>query len=300
MQNNQPPHGSCPHIGLNYDKATYSDFPASNNVCYHAEPKTTPIYTHQLEFCLTNNFEKCPIYIAPKGNPFPSHLQHQAEKKTNYRMILLLGFCFALIIFVFLVLNWLDPMPDTDAEKQSFLQSQTKFGTELPTSTIIVVNLKEPTITFTPPLIGTTVTTPTLFTPTSSPHRAATPTEEKIFRLENLIGENPKFIIHRVNEGESLPLFADLYDSSVEIIRALNYGLPDILWTDQILIIPLNLMNISDIPPFIAYEVEKSMTFNEIATDFAIPIEDLLHYNNVQGDYPLHQGEWILLPQFND
>jgi len=298
MRNNRSTHGSCPYIGLSYDKATFSNFPVSNNICYHCKPTATPIYTHQIEFCLTDKFEKCPIYDNPKGNPFPSYLQYQLEKKRNFRLIslaiLLIGF-----VFIFLWFNERGLEVDLNSTDHSHLLTKTYFETSLLTSPTITIFVK-PTNVFTTQSIVSNQTSPPHTIPIVASSPTMAPTEVKVFHLETIIGNDPQFIIHRVNEGESLPLFADAHGSNVETIRAVNFGIHDILWVDQILIIPINLNDSSNIPPFLAYEVEKSTTFLEIAKEFAIPIEDLLKYNNVQRDYPLKQADWILLPQIND
>jgi hypothetical protein len=55
---------------------------------------------------------------------------------------------------------------------------------------------------------------------------------------------------------------------------------------------------VSGIPSFIAFEIEEETTdFNQIADEFFIPFDDLLRYNNADGNYILHRGDWILIPQ---
>jgi len=154
----------------------------------------------------------------------------------------------------------------------------------------------EPTQT-TPSLTPSPQVTATRFTTTPS----STPTEVRSFALESIIGQDPQFIIHRTTEGESIPLFSVLYGSSEEAITTLNHDLPPVLLIDQIIVIPLNLTDPAGIPPFIAYEIlENSVTFNQIADEFSVPLEELLKYNNVNGEYRLQQGDWILIPQIGN
>ncbi len=53
---------------------------------------------------------------------------------------------------------------------------------------------------------------------------------------------------HRVAEGESLQVFANLYNTSVEAIRNVNYDLIAPLWIDWLVVIPMNTMDVSGIP----------------------------------------------------
>lgn len=301
MQKSQNPQASCPHLGLSNDQATFSNFPSVNNVCYHVKPIASPVLSHQHDYCLTKNYTKCRVYSSPADNPLPADLQYQADKGPKNRVLIILIFCFVLIIAILLGVFWDNIKPISETGVQSPITTQTINAVGLTITNTSTKTLEEATNTATP---ETTIVTPSL-TPspslTSSPSPSPSPTQETLFRLGNTIGENPQFIIHRTLEGESLPLFANIYQTSVEAIRAVNYNLPRILWTDQIVIIPLNQTDMSGIPLFIAYEVEEdSETFEQIADEFSVSLEDLLHYNNVQINYQLQQGDWILIPQINN
>jgi len=301
MNNNQTLNTSCPYLGLDYDKATYSNFPSINNACYHVQPIAIPALSHQHAYCLTKNFENCPIYTAPQGNSLPSDLQHQAEKKPKNRKRFIFVACIILIIAILLVVFWDKIKPITETSNKAPTTTQTLNAIGLTITNTNITSIEEATFTPTPELERAVVTPSPLPSPTSSPSASPSFTQETLFRLENTIGKDPQFIIHRVIEGESLPLFANMYQTSVEAIRAVNYDLPRILWTDQIVIIPLNQTDMSGIPQFIAYEiVENGITFEQIADEFAVPPEELLRYNNINKEFALQQGDWILIPQMGN
>jgi len=298
MKTNQITHASCPNLGLIYDRASYSSFPSIDNACYHVQPIKSPALTHQHEFCLTKKYAECPIYTAPVGIKLPEELQQQVEQKPKKKSILLLfGFIIILSIAILLGVYWKTIKTIWGRPSQTPTQSQTTTSTELTiTNTATITKTSTPTDSI-PSITPTQQVTATIITPSPS----LIPTEVRKFNLESVIGQNPQFMIHRVIEGESLQLYADLYDTSIEAIRAVNYKFPLILWIDQIVIIPLNLTDVSGIPPFTAYEiVENGITFEQISEEFSVPLEELLQYNSVNKDFVLQQGDWILVPQIGN
>jgi len=293
MKNNQTHQESCQYLGLSYDQATYSNFPSAENVCYHVQPPASPAFSHQNAYCLTNQYTACPVYTSPEGIRLPRELQHQPEKKTNKKILLVLGFCIVIILGILFGIYWNNNRATATISLFPSPTNASTIGSTAIRGTI--TRAATNTRTLTPTELSST---PTLQVSATQVTPSPTPTEVRDFRLDQAIGENPQFIIHRTIEGESLPLFANIYQTSVEAIRAVNYNLPRILWPDQIVIIPLNQTDMSGIPPLIAYEnPENGITFEQIAEDLDVPLEKLLQYNNINEEYPLQQGDWILIPQ---
>jgi len=298
MDNKQIEKLSCPYIGLRHDRATYSNFPSIDNVCYHAQPINSLAFSHQHEYCLTKTYTTCSVYASRKGIKLPEELQQTVEKKTgNKWMLIIFGICIILGIAIFLGVYWNNNKFTSGATLQTPTQSQTIEPPKVTfTNTSTTTRTVKPTQT-TPSLTTTSRATATFATSIPS----STPTEVRSFGLESVIGQDPQFIIHRTIEGESIPLFSVLYDSSEEAITAVNHDLPPVLLIDQIIVIPLNLTNPTGIPPFIAYEIlESSITFEQIANELSVPLEELLNYNNVNAGYTLQQGDWILIPQIGN
>ncbi|MEA3325750.1 MAG: LysM domain-containing protein [Chloroflexota bacterium] len=135
--------------------------------------------------------------------------------------------------------------------------------------------------------------------PSPTKQLTSTPTDVKpVLTLDIPIGSEYQFIIHRVKEGESLQIFADLYNTSVEAIRAVNYDLIAPLWIDWLVIIPVNTTDVEDIPTFEPYQVESDqITISELSKQLSTQLEDLLLYNNLDSEHVLYQGEWLLIPR---
>jgi len=288
---------SCPYLGLTLDKSTYADFPSVNNACFHAQNAPTPKFFHQRSYCLTNKYGDCPIYCAPQGSPFPKKFQQAPEKKDKINSILLLALLMLLIFALLFIFYWRHNRQFSEIHPPTPIKESSTFTeTSKVNKTITFTSTPSQTL-----MVSLPTPTRNIEASTRTPSPAPSATAILVFQLDTPIGKYPQFVIHRAIEGESLSLYANEYSTSVEAIRAVNFGLSRNLWIDEIVIIPLNRTDMAGIPPFIAYETDaEDTTFQKIAEDFSIPIEDLLRYNNAQADYPLYQGDWILIPQIGD
>ncbi|MDF1519289.1 MAG: hypothetical protein P1P73_02270 [Brevefilum sp.] len=95
-----------------------------------------------------------------------------------------------------------------------------------------------------------------------------------------------------------MQLFADQYVTIVESISAINYRIITPLWVDWLVIIPVNMIDVSGLPAFEAYQIlEDGITAKDLAEKFALSLEDFYFYNNIDLNHELHQGDWVLLPR---
>jgi len=135
--------------------------------------------------------------------------------------------------------------------------------------------------------------------PTLTIQLTLTPTYEKpVLALDTPIGDENQFIIHRVAEGESLQIFANLYNTSVEAIRNVNYDLIAPLWIDWLVVIPMNTTDVTGIPTFEPYQVESDqISISELSELLSTSIADIIKYNNLNTEHFLVQGDWLLIPK---
>lgn len=287
----------CPFLGLEHDQATYKDFPSSLNVCFHTKPEKTPALAHQRIYCLSENYTECPVFSAPKGNKMPGEIQYQQETKRG-RNRLLIGITAALILILIFLLGFLREIGWDFLKFER--QEQTPLSTTSRDSSLRQFTpTEEPLITAT---MATATITPTEIMPTSTqtpiPSPSPSATQRPIFALDTPIGADPQFIIHRALPGETLLLFANRYNTSVEAIYAVNLDLQQVLWVDQIVIIPMDRTDLSGIPAFTAYQIaEETTNLEEISDLFSVSLDDLVRFNHIGPRYLLTQGEWILIPQ---
>jgi LysM repeat protein len=143
-------------------------------------------------------------------------------------------------------------------------------------------------------------------TSTPTPYLTETPTQVSIKTsptpgplLETPFGSQPKFIIHQVANGESLILIAKRYGTTLEAIQAVNFFLPSPLWSGWLLVIPLNTIDVENLPAFEAYVVsEEDVNADQLAINLDTDLEALLYYNAISSaEDPLPPGRWLLIPR---
>jgi LysM repeat protein len=139
-------------------------------------------------------------------------------------------------------------------------------------------------------------------TPPSTPtlYRTATPTNTPS-QLEVLIGTDYKFVIHKVLTGEDLNQYATKYNTSVDAIKAVNYGQDPIPWVNTLLVIPVDFTDYSRLPSFVIYEVKREevgISVDDMAKRLRVSPLDLKYYNGwtSPGDRPL-VGDLLLVPR---
>jgi hypothetical protein len=281
---------NCPYIGLFGDPATFSDFPAEMNACHNVNKVGTPNLYHQRSYCLSPAFVDCPIYQNERGARLPKAIQFRSRglaiRTKRFRLYIGLGFIvLTLIVGLRSINKWLPSSsintPEETDNLQTFQETAETVTLEevsaaIPQDTAIATQ-PSPTATHTPP------------TPTSEP---------QILALDTPIGREYQFIIHRVAEGETLQIFADQYKTSVEAITAVNYDLISPLWISWLVIIPLDTLDVSNLPAFEAHLVQQqSISLGELAPQLSASLDDLAFYNNINMDEIINEGEWLLVPR---
>lgn len=81
----------CPHLGIVDDPSTCLSFPSPVNACHYCSPRTTPDLKHQGDFCLTSNFQNCPIFQRNTGEKFPKDLAYNDAGRSNTQKIISLS-----------------------------------------------------------------------------------------------------------------------------------------------------------------------------------------------------------------
>ncbi len=119
-------------------------------------------------------------------------------------------------------------------------------------------------------------------------------------RLDQPIGSDYKFVIHKVLNGENLNQYASWYKTSIEAILAVNYDLKTPVWVDELVIIPVGFTNVYGLPAFEAYEVPRAdISLDVLALSFAVSLKDLRYYNAIGMEESLQIGDWLLIPHPN-
>jgi hypothetical protein len=131
-------------------------------------------------------------------------------------------------------------------------------------------------------------------------YQTATPSSTPS-QLEVPIGTDYKFVIHKVQTGESFESLAAKYNTSAEAIVAVNHGQGPTAWVDALLIIPLGFTDTTKLPGFVIYQVkpeQRGISVENMAKSLRVNPLDLKYYNGWTdpGDRPL-VGDLLLVPR---
>ncbi len=285
----------CPHLALKDDVESYAAFPSTINVCNYGHYSATPKISHQRSFCLSQYYKNCKVFKSEETQKFPKEIKYKSHLWLGYRKINLFlgvfGICLFLIIITIIFRkgfgNQLVGFVGFQTQ-MNMSSSTTEDDRVVLTNSIQMTEIDETEIN----------SQSTQALPTKSPE-ILTPTKiDPILTLDTPIGGEYKFIIHRVLEGESLQYYSDLFGTTPEAILLVNDNLVTPLWVDWIVIIPVNLDDTASVPAFIGYQVEEEeISAIALAKKLSIPVEGLIFYNDIDEEYILHKGEWLLIPR---
>jgi len=277
----------CPFLGLTDDPGTALSYPSTINRCYHAKPVAPINREHQVNSCLNSNFATCPVYLNNQTEPLPKEFgigfTSQNKRKRWVRIVSFVGVAAICVLLITLgkamVANkTLEEKRDNEAQALAIasltMNSAQILATQTPTP--VPTQIESPTATITAPI----------------------PTTIPVHQLEMPIGENPSFVIHRIQEGENFIRFSEVYNASREAILAVNYGMDPALWAGAILVIPVGVTDATGLPSFTTLTVtEQNLTIEALTENTGANLELLKQYNALPAGYIFSEGEWVLIPQ---
>jgi hypothetical protein len=268
----------CPYLGQRTDPETALSYPSDLNCCTHAKPAAAVEFDHQEEYCLTDKYSRCEEYTSEPDSSLPAGLHSFSRRvsgngRKGSRVLVL-----ALVILVIVTAGWM-------------ITRGGGFGQVLGFPTL--------TLEFTP--TGTEI--PTTPTPTDTPTPIFTPTLEKtatirpILGLETLTGLDHKFLIHQIQEGDSLDRIASRYGTTVDAVMNINYRIPSPLVQGWSVIVPVNFTDTQDLPAFEVYGVTQKGSIEDLATQLSVDLGKLEYYNALGDGFVLEPGDWVLVPR---
>jgi LysM repeat protein len=280
----------CPYLGLKEDAATSLAYPSSWNICHHCKPGESPRLEHQRTVCLSTAHLSCPVFTSesPVSLPlsFRSHVRKSHRRLNKYWLA---GVLIVVILAVggFLAWNQLRPQ-GTPLLDPSDVTSTTE---EPPASGTTVNPTSVENISLTP---VPATTTPL---PSSTPSQDTQTSSISIHSLDMPIGTTHRFVIHRIQQGESMGQLASQYNTTLEAISLVNYYMPSPVWINWLVIIPVDATDMTGLPSFEPYMVVKGgITVENLATDLKLDATSLKFYNGLENGYVLTGGEWLIIP----
>ncbi len=296
----------CPHLGLIDDERTALAFPSDWNDCHHSKPVASIKLDHQRNYCLSPNHKNCVVYLRSSEKTLPRELRNRVPARPRvgvpvWKISLALLFLALMAGFLF---RFVPPVDQLFSLPFLRVPERPVLGVHTPSP---VALSPTPQAKFSPtpvtlPSGALPTHLPTLVavvsTPTALPGAQPTATITRIPQeLETLIGLNYIFKIHRVKQGESLDLLAQINGTTTAALFAVNYQLSTPLRPQQIIIIPVNQSDVSGLPPFEPYRVTEDTSLEALAAEQGADPTQIQFYNGLGNSDRLHAGEWIILPR---
>ena len=302
----------CPYMGLQVDPHTCFQFPSTGNYCHNTDPPRSIDMDYQYNTCLTSSHIGCVIYKSDgwKGS-FPSDIGAAYTKKNKNVLRNILALIILLIIitggaYLFFsgiignpllsisqfsnslqptqILQSISPTPTSTATASStaITQSTSPYSEILlPTSSDYTLD-KTPIVILTPTPIPTF--TPTPYIPTLGPDMA-TP-----------FGPGNRFILYTVQSGESLPLIAQTFQTTVAVIRASNILIEGAsVWPGTVLIILPGETNTEKLPRYSAILVEHPTDIEIISEEYDTTPEMIRLLNQLGENDIIPAQRWIII-----
>lgn len=170
----------------------------------------------------------------------------------------------------------------------------------LPTAALVTPQPSSPT-----PLPADTDTAPApteTSSPTTSPTITPTPTASLTPDPFPLVvegyGPDGRFTLHQLDEGESYTYLAELYDTTVEVLEALNFNKEGKrLWVGQyVVVIPGLEQPPDDLPQFIVLQIEEPADLADLALEYGLTVEELRSYNLLSPNVDSVSMRLLLVP----
>lgn len=283
---------NCPHLGLDEDSHTAAGFASDRNYCYKGKKAVKISAEHQRNYCLTPNCRTCPVFL----NSSPEAQTTAVVKdRTKFRQWLLWTILSSIILAGILLVNF-------------YINGKSGPPPKLTGLEPVLIPVTGATLEITPPLPSVTDPpdiTPSLtitirpsVKPSSTIMGTSTEVSLRGYLIETPILSNPQLIIHEMAPGESYNLLAVNYHTSMEAIQRINQVVPAPIWVGWVIVIPLDTVEVSNLPPFEVFKInEKGLTLEILSKKLNADLDLLVQYNQTGKSDILNMDTWILVPR---
>ncbi len=279
---------ACPYLGSAVDADTRFAYPSVGNWCYRLSNPQGVALGYQQGYCLSAGHTACPLFAGKTQTlPEAARRQESARLPGGGR---LWGWLTTLVVLLAVAGGFFlfrGGMPPSGAAVTSppMLPSPSPSATPSPTSTPTHTPVSKENSA--PAPTAPPSSTPTPETPTPGPG------------LETPFGAQNGYLVHKVGVGESLTAIANRYDTTVDVLRAINVFVPGAtLWAGQSLVVmPGVTVAPADVQPLLPVFVERDTTLSALAQQYASDVETLRRVNALGPEDFIPGERWILVPQ---
>ncbi len=293
---NNDPEAVCPFLGLRDDPDTRFMYATTGNYCHRIDPAEPVAPAYQGAVCLDNaEYLSCPIYTQAWKGKLPAEIRGEIASEPAHvsRFWPIAAWIVALVaVGLLLIFGW-PKLSEVIAGRQSVpvsLQGEEAASTLIVTETPIgpatetmALALEAPTLT--PESTATLMVTETPAAPTPGPD------------LMTPFGPDAFFLLHRVQENESLPMIAEAYNTIPDVLRAANgFGEEVNIRPGDVLVVPFGKKNTTGIDAYQALLIDTDTTLPDLAFRYSTTMETLRTWNNLGPDELIPTGRWLVVP----
>lgn len=282
----------CPYVGMIDDPKTSTVFPDNCNACHRADPPRAVVLEHQRIYCLTDRHTECEGYINGWENGFPRSLRNKncrSHKGTLRRKPALVWAIALAVLGLLVLLGVFVVYPNLD--QIAIFSSQTETPVE-----VIQASATDQDIASTP----TSTNTPTV-EPTQTPPPTPTPTPTAGPAMKTPFGSPQlQLLVYEVAEGDSLAYIANIYNTTTDILMALNGRESLSIRIGEIIVVCVDCTDMPDLPPLQALFLREDTRLEDLAEDCDCSTAELRRWNDLgEGDW-IRGGRWVVVPLGGD
>lgn len=307
----------CPHLGIENEPNSRFVIATSANFCHKANPVKSVKLEYQSTVCFSDAHQSCPVYQPDWDGPLPNEAKggrHRRRRKSRNSRIPRGLFIFLVLIVVgvgfwlgnpdlFSIITNRDGTTVTplSAAVETAIPSQTSLptvdtveatATELPVATHTTEPTKTPLPTSTATVIPTSQSSS--LSPTPSPQISGlTPGPS----FQTPFGPQDAYILHRISEGESMPVVAKLYGTNFEVIFALNEWVDELgLRPNRVIVLMPGITDPQGLVSLTVHFTQEETTLFEFSVNQGVRVDDLRYYNQLGNADYIPAGRWLIFP----
>lgn len=116
--------------------------------------------------------------------------------------------------------------------------------------------------------------------------------------METYFGPENRYLLHVVQPGESLPLLAQYYQTSEEVLLASNVTTPGVttLWAGRILVILPGQTDPQGVVKFEVIYLQEPAQLDNIAALYEVLDEEIRYYNALGPGNWVPSDRWLIIP----
>lgn len=295
---------SCLFLGLRDDPATHFSFASSANYCHRVKPIQAVNRTYQDQFCLRESHGLCPVAKPDWSGGLPEELKDRdrARRKRNFSwpaLVVVIG-----VIALLLVTPTIFPGVLPSLTGGNSTQAPTQLAASV-TVHFVSAPVSQPSQTATRP-VHTPPVSPVVILATSTSRPAVTLTPAPRLEasltpgpdMETYFGPENRYLLHVVQPGESLPLLAQYYQTSEEVLLASNVTTPGVttLWAGRILVILPGQTDPQGVVKFEVIYLQEPAQLDNIAALYEVLDEEIRYYNALGPGNWVPSDRWLIIP----